>query len=295
VTLVIDPSAVAKSFRQELREQIKKMPEPLRLIGFLSSDYPPSITYSTYTKTGCDDVGIQFELRRVDRLKLEQEIEKANDDETVHGIIIYYPVFGSSQDDYIKDVVKPEKDVEGLHTFWTRKLYHNDRYVDAAKIKKALLPCTPLAIVKLLEISGEIQDIPEPLRGKKVTIFNRSEVVGRPLASMLSNDGAEVYSFDVSGPIGFRKSGQFETKITRKDALAVSDIVITGVPSREFPLVSAKELKKGVVCINFSTFKNFSDDVQQFAKIFIPRVGPMTVTMVLRNTLRLHINNLKKD
>ena len=80
---------------------------------------------------------------------------------------------------------------------------------------------------------------------------------------------------------------------SRQEALAQSDIVITGVPSREFPLVTAKEIKQGALCINFSTLKNFSDDVMGKAGTFVPRVGPMTVTMALRNTLRLY-NNFHK-
>jgi methylenetetrahydrofolate dehydrogenase (NADP+)/methenyltetrahydrofolate cyclohydrolase len=68
---------------------------------------------------------------------------------------------------------------------------------------------------------------------------------------------------------------------------AAADIVITGVPSRSFPLVAAREIKAGAVCLNFSTLKNFDPDIVDKASVWIPRVGPMTVTMALRNTLRL--------
>jgi methylenetetrahydrofolate dehydrogenase (NADP+)/methenyltetrahydrofolate cyclohydrolase len=81
-----------------------------------------------------------------------------------------------------------------------------------------------------------------------------------------------------------------ETRVGRAEALATADIVVTGVPSRDFPLVSAAELKPGAVCLNFSTLKNFHEDVVEKAGVFIPRVGPMTVTMALRNTLRLYRN-----
>ncbi len=121
-------------------------------------------------------------------------------------------------------------------------------------------------------------------------MFNRSDVVGRPLASMLANDGAEVYSFDIEGPLLFRAERQEPTGISRAEALAAADIVITGVPSRAFPLVSAAEVRLGAVCVNFSTLKNFADDIEEKASVFIPRVGPMTVAMGLRNTLRLYEN-----
>lgn len=69
------------------------------------------------------------------------------------------------------------------------------RYIDTAKTKKCVLPCTPLAVVKALEhLDVYDHGLPEGnrLRGKKVTVINRSEVVGRPLAAMLANDGAQV-------------------------------------------------------------------------------------------------------
>ena len=60
--------------------------------------------------------------------------------------------------------------------------------------------------------------------------------------------------------------------------------MITGVPSRAFPLVRADEIREGADCLSFSTLKNFEDDVAEKARVFVPRVGPMTVTMALRNT-----------
>lgn len=283
---MIDPTAVAAKYREQLRSEIKALPERLKLVGFLCADSGPSATYANYTATGCADVGIGFELRHVNKLQMEDAILAANSDPQVHGILVYYPVFGTQQDNYIKDLVEPAKDIEGLTTFWARRLYANRRHLDDEKTKKAVLPCTPLAIVKLLEAAG----LKPPLNGLKVCIFNRSEVVGRPLASMLANDGAEVYSFDIDGPLRFSGQTVGETDITRSRALATADVVITGVPSRSFKLVEAEEIRPGSICLNFSTLKNFHDDISEKAAVFIPRVGPMTVTMALRNTLRLYRN-----
>merc|ERR1719161_2253913 len=105
--------------------------------------------------------------------------------------MIYYPVFGSrpcfhggSMDDYLRDTVAIEKDVEGLCHFYRRSLYRNRRYVDEGRTKQCVLPCTPLPVGNRMS-------------GKTVAIVNRSEVVGRPLAAMLANDGATVYSVDI--------------------------------------------------------------------------------------------------
>jgi len=289
----IDASAVAREFRDQLREQVARLPVPLTLAGFLATEAAPSRTYADYTRIGCEDLGIRFDLREVAKLEVEDAIRRANDDPTVHGIIVYYPIFALERDRFIQDLVDQRKDIEGLNSFWARKLYRNERFVDAAKTQKAILPCTPLSVLKLLEAAGCMASPAHgsgPLGGKRIAVFNRSEVVGRPLACMLANDGAEVYSFDIDGPLLFRGAHQEATRISRAEALAAADIVITGVPSRAFPLVSAAEVRSGAVCVNFSTLKNFADDIETKASVFIPRVGPMTVAMGLRNTLRLYEN-----
>jgi methylenetetrahydrofolate dehydrogenase (NADP+)/methenyltetrahydrofolate cyclohydrolase len=297
VTRIVDPAEVAATFRDELRREIRALPEPLLFVGFLAADHGPSATYAEYTRRGCDDVGVRFELRPVKKLDAEGAILDANADPRVHGVFIYYPVFGTEHDVYLRDLVDPGKDVEGLHSFWARCLYTNKRFIDDAKTKKAILPCTPLAILKLLDVAGASRvGQSRPLAGVRAVVFNRSEVVGRPLASMMANDGAEVVSFDIDGAELFRPAPEdgahteAETTIDRAAALANADVIVTGVPSRAFPLVRADEIRDSAVCLNFSTFKNFEEAVAQKARVFVPRVGPMTVTMALRNALRLYRN-----
>ena len=243
------------------------------------------------------ELGIHFELRKFPRLEAEAAIRSANADPAVHGIMVYYPIFATEHDAYLRDLVDPGKDIEGLHSSWARLLYENRRFVDAEKTRKAILPCTPLAILKLVEAAGFFHERGRPLEGRTVSVFNRSEVVGRPLASMLAHDGAHVYSFDVDGPLAFEPPPDAdgahrlsESPITRAEALAASDIVITGVPSKDFPLIRGDELRAGSLCINFSTYRNFADDISGKAACFVPRVGPMTVLMVIRNALRLRRN-----
>jgi methylenetetrahydrofolate dehydrogenase (NADP+)/methenyltetrahydrofolate cyclohydrolase len=107
---------------------------------------------------------------------------------------------------------------------------------------------------------------------------------------MFAHDGAKVYSFDIDGVLTYQDRSVSDTSISRAEALAESDAVVTGVPSHDFPLIRARELKRGVVVVNFSTCKNVDDDVIEVAQAFLPRVGPITVAMLLRNTLRLFTN-----
>jgi methylenetetrahydrofolate dehydrogenase (NADP+)/methenyltetrahydrofolate cyclohydrolase len=295
VTKIIDPSQVAEAFRAELRARVAAIETPLKLVGLLATDFGPSATYASYTEKACVDTGVAFELRRVQRLEMEREIEAVNQDPMAHGIMIYYPIFGVELDNYLKDQVSPQKDVEGLSSYWMKKLYRDERFIQDRSSKKAILPCTPLAIIKLLDAAGvTVASVNSatgpPLEGKTVTVFNRSEVVGRPLAAMLAHDGARVLSFDIGGPLVFSSQGMEETNLSRRAALEQSELVVTGVPDRNFALIQASEIRSDAVCINFSTIKNFDDAAREKARIFIPRVGPMTVTMALRNTIRLFEN-----
>ncbi len=90
--------------------------------------------------------------------------------------------------------------------------------------------------------------------------------------------------------VQFTPDGVLETDVTRAEALASSSVVITGVPSRAFPLVDADELAAGTIGLNFSTLRNFTDAARDAVDVYVPRVGPMTVTMVLRNATRLYQN-----
>ena len=285
---IVDPAEIAKKYLQRLKESVTRLERNMHVVGFIASDDPPSVSYANATRRVFTDAGFNYDLRHVKRLELEAEIIKANADEDVHGIFIYFPVFSNQEDDYLRNLVHYTKDIEAGSLYWTRKLDTNDRSAtDQDTNKKALIPCTPLAIVKVLDDIGEYGDGDLPLTGKKITIFNRSQVIGRPLAIMMSNDGAMVLSFDEHGPLEFKAGTPKETSLDRSSALAQSDIIITGVPGSDFELVKPEEVPDDAVCINFSSEQNFTEDVKSHVRAFIPRVGPMTVAMCMRNTIRL--------
>ena len=210
--------------------------------------------------------GVMYELREVDREELETLLIEANDDNNVDGVIVYYPIFNGRQDQYLQQIPDIRKDVEGLSHRYIFKLYHNERYLDEGQTQKCILPCTPLAIVKILDHIGVYKTIlpfGNRLYGRTITVINRSETVGRPLAAMLANDGASVYSVDVAGVQQFTRGEGIKKKMhevverpnwTLEQCLALSDVVISGVPGSAFE-VSTRQLKEGAVCINFSTEK----------------------------------------
>ena len=74
------------------------------------------------------------------------------------------------------------------------------------------------------------------------------------------------------------------------EALHEAQIVITGVPNNNFALIKPGEINDGAICVNFSSVNNFSKDISTKTDTFIPRIGPMTVAMCMRNVLRLYQN-----
>ncbi|NTW51272.1 MAG: bifunctional methylenetetrahydrofolate dehydrogenase/methenyltetrahydrofolate cyclohydrolase [Chlorobiaceae bacterium] len=288
----INPADTAAFFRDIVKKEILEDGLQINIAGILASTDPASITYCNYARAGCEDVGINFMQINADPDSIVPILSEVNSDRNIHGIFIYYPVWGDVRDGDIRDTVSPQKDVEGLTSYWIRKLYANERFDGEQNQFKAILPCTPLAIIKLLEQTDAYMPYGLPFRGKTITVFNRSEVVGKPLAYMLSNDGAKIYSFDIHGGVVIDNYGSQPEAgpVTREMALRNSDVVITGVPSRQFEKIRASELKPGAVCLNFSSVQNFDGDAKAVAGRYIPRVGPMTVAMCMRNALQLYRN-----
>lgn len=127
------------------------------------------------------------------------------------------------------------------------------------------------------------------MKDRIVTIINRSEVAGRPLAVLLANEGAKVYSVDEHSVQAFTKSITQDTELKVSQVIPKSDIVITGVPTPKYK-VPTKLLKPGVIAVNFSTFANFEPDVSSKASYFVPSIGKVTVIMLERNLLALYDN-----
>jgi methylenetetrahydrofolate dehydrogenase (NAD+) len=242
--------------------------------------------------------GFDFDLRRVDKDELEEKIMDANDDDAVDGMIVYYPIFpgNPTHDKYIQETVSLQKDVEGLCHKHLYNMYHNIRTLDPPQnLKKSILPCTPLAVVKILEylqIYNPMLAYGNRLYGKTITVINRSEVNGRPLAALLANDGAKVYSVDITGVQLFtrgqgikarRHEVQDKTGWDLKDCLPLSDVIIGGVPVESYK-VPIDLVREGAVCINFSSFRNFDGPaVKEKASIYVPSVGKVTIAVLLRN------------
>ncbi|KAG8761775.1 hypothetical protein FRC11_013168 [Ceratobasidium sp. 423] len=340
---LLKADGIAAKFRTEIEQALAEpnaRTRKPRLLGILSTSSAPSRSYAQFTKKTCEAIGIEFVLKEVggaveggvDGEGAEEAIIEANEDQSIDGIMVYYPIFGGSQlrkDHYLQQVVSPFKDVEGLHVKFHYNLYHNIRFIRPQSLVglptsesptapapaaeapegyvKSIIPCTPLAIVKALEAIGvynAILDYGDRAYGRTVTIINRSEVVGRPLAALLANDGARVFSADIDSIQEYTKrpatSANGSEKLKRynprhvvhpcplslEQCLAISDVVVSAVPSATYK-VPTEWLKGGCICVNVASEKNFQSDVREKASLYIPAVGKVTQMMLLRNLLRL--------
>ncbi|GAV51932.1 hypothetical protein ZYGR_0AF04040 [Zygosaccharomyces rouxii] len=305
-------SKISKIYVEEITSKIKAIenirPNGPLLVGFLANGDPAAEMYASWTKKTSEEMGFRYELRRIDEKDfLEEAIIEANRDPQVDGIMVYYPVFGNAQDQYLQQVVAKEKDVEGMNHVYYQNMYHNIRYLDTENTLKSILPCTPLAIVKILEylkVYNNLLPQGNRLYGKKCVVVNRSEIVGRPLAALLANDGAIVYSVDVDNiqkftrgeGLKFKKHhvedlGAFSADLL-KQCCSEADVIVTGVPSESYKFPT-EFIKEGAVCINFSSNKNFDESVKSKASLYVPMTGKVTISMLLRNMLRLIENSEK--
>jgi len=126
--------------------------------------------------------------------------------------------------------------------------------------------------------------------------------VGRPLAALLANDGACVYSVDANNVQQFHRGQGLRKRRhevvdvagwTVENCLPLSDVVISGVPGHGYK-VPLGLLRDGAICINFSSEKNFAPQVKEKASIYVPAIGRVTIVILLRNLLRI-MNNRQGD
>eukprot|EP00980_Cylindrotheca_fusiformis_P015361 scaffold4306_cov154-Cylindrotheca_fusiformis.AAC.7 len=303
----VNSGVVAKQFREEIKAKVDSMKkqgiEPPLLVGLLANKDPAAKQYAEWTGKACQNDGLRYELRTIDDpIDVENALIDANEDPAVHGIIVYYPIFGQeesfsgeSQDDYLRDSVSHKCDVEGLCHLYRSNLYRNVRFLDPPmNTQKCLLPCTALSVVKILEECPGCYDkkskpIGRHMEGKIVTIVNRSEIVGRPLAAMLANDGATVYSVDINSIYMFKGGRVHPCDETPESCVRKSSIVVTGVPTKAYRMPT-EWIRPNTTVVNVASFKNVDEEslLKIPGVVYIPMVGKVTVAMLERNLMRLY-------
>lgn len=272
---IIDGLTVSQYIKERLKIEIEdliKLGKTPCLATILTGDDPPSIIYVNNKQKSANSIGIKTLDYRLDKSVSEKEliqiIEKLNSDPAVHGILLQLPLPDHLDENKVINKIDPSKDVDGL-TFVNAGLLISNH----AK----LIPCTPLGIMELLHYYDLNLD------GLSVLIINRSNLVGKPLVSLLLEKNATVTVAHTH----------------TKDLAHFSqhaDIIITAVGKRESFILTAEMIKEGAIIIDVGTNRvngklcgdiDF-DKVKKKAGYVTPvpgGVGPMTICMLLKNTV----------
>jgi len=268
-----------KIIAQSVKDRVKKAAEELRTQGIdpclatvLIGDNPASATYVKNKHKACQEVGIITKDHKLDanitQLELTNIIDKLNTDNSVHGILVQLPLPEQLDEFATTSRISPVKDVDGLTPY----------NVGLLVMKKAVLvACTPSGIMEMFDYHKI------SLEGKNVVLINRSNLVGKPLYHLLLEKNATV--------ITCHSKTKNLTEICQS-----ADIIITAVGDRNRFTLTPEMIKKGgiVIDVAISRFQeklvgdSDYDQIIQKASFATPvpgGVGPMTVAMLLKNTI----------
>ncbi|MCH1596283.1 MAG: bifunctional methylenetetrahydrofolate dehydrogenase/methenyltetrahydrofolate cyclohydrolase FolD [Flavobacteriaceae bacterium] len=283
--VLIDGKATANQIKNEIAEEVKaitsKGERAPHLAAVLVGNDGASLTYVGSKVRSCEKVGFDSSLIRLPEETTEQEllakIEELNQDETLDGYIVQLPLPKHIDEEKVLLAIDPKKDVDG---------FHPSNFGRMALELETFIPATPFGIMQLIER----YDI--DTQGKHVVVIGRSHIVGRPISILMSQKGA--YG---NATVTVAHSRTKDLKALTQQA----DIIVSalGIPG----FVTADMVKEGVVIIDVgitrvedaSKEKGYYitgdvdfDSVAQKASYITPvpgGVGPMTIAMLLKNTL----------
>jgi methylenetetrahydrofolate dehydrogenase (NADP+)/methenyltetrahydrofolate cyclohydrolase len=271
---LIDGNALS----QQLRTQVSQGVAALKAQGItpglaviLVGDNPASQVYVRNKVKACEDTGMQSVLERhgadMSQAALLERIEALNQDPTIHGILVQLPLPAHIDAQRVIEAISPAKDVDGFHIASAGALMTG---------MPGFWPCTPFGCMKMLESIGY------SLKGKHAVVIGRSNIVGKPMALMLLQANATVT---------ICHSGTQNLKALTLQA----DVIVAAVGKRN--VLTADMVKPGAVVLDVGMNRNEAgklcgdvdfNGVREVASHITPvpgGVGPMTITMLMMNTL----------
>ena len=271
----IDGLEVAKSVKERVKKAVDELKkegiEPC-LATILVGNNPASATYVRNKHKACEEVGIITKdhnpSESISQNELNELIDSLNKDSKIHGILVQLPLPSQLDEFETTSKISPIKDVDGLTP-------HN---VGLLSMKKAILKaCTPSGIMEMFDHYGI------ELEGKNVVIINRSNLIGKPLYHMLLEKNATVITC------------HSKTK-NLKEISQNADIIISGVGDRSKFVLTPDLIKDGAVVIDVAISRidgklkgdaDYEEIIEKasFATPVPGGVGPMTVSMLLKNTV----------
>ncbi|MEK4426026.1 bifunctional methylenetetrahydrofolate dehydrogenase/methenyltetrahydrofolate cyclohydrolase FolD [Solibacillus sp. FSL K6-1523] len=268
-----------KEIGQEIRGEVAIRVEALKKQGLtpglaviLVGENPASKTYVANKQKSCEQIGMYSELIKLPEDTTEEnlldQIRTLNEREDIHGILVQLPLPKHINEDQVIATISPEKDVDGFSPVSVGKMMLG---------QETYLPCTPYGVMKLLEYSGI------EVAGKHAVIVGRSHIVGKPMGQLLlQKDATVTYTHSKTPNLpSFTKQ---------------ADIIIAAVGRANF--ITKEHVKEGAVVIDVGINRNEDNklcgdvdfaDVDGIASHITPvpgGVGPMTITMLLSNTVQ---------
>lgn len=272
---VIDGKKIAAEIQAEIEKDVAVLKERGKQPGLavvLVGDNQASRTYVRNKQKRTEAVGMKSVLielpETVSEKELLETVETLNHDDTIHGILVQLPLPKHISEDKVIDTISSEKDVDGFHPLSVGNLFIG---------KPTFLPCTPAGIIELIKSTGE------SIEGKKAVVIGRSNIVGKPVAQLLLQENATV-------TIAHSRTRDLEKVASEADIL----VVAIGIAK----FIKKEAVKEGAIVIDVGMDRDENnklcgdvdyDDVVSKAGYITPvpgGVGPMTITMLLANTLR---------
>lgn len=272
--IVISGKELADKIRADLKVRVnqfiaEKQVVP-HLVVILVGDNPASVSYVRGKQKGCEQTDMKSTLIKlpedISENELIQEIEKLNQDDSVHGILVQLPLPKHISENKIINTISVKKDVDGFSPINVGKMLLNE---------ECFLPCTPAGIIRM------IKEANIDINGKHAVVIGRSNIVGKPVSQLLLRENATVT---------ICHSRTKDLKSYTKEA----DILVAAIGKPRF--VTADMIKPGAIVIDVGVNRVVDklcgdvdyDNALSVAGYITPvpgGVGPMTITMLLENTL----------
>lgn len=275
---LLDGKLVSKQLFEQLKQEITDKNLKPKLVVIQVGNDPASSIYVRNKQKTAEKIGILSETIHVDESitqeKLITLVNKYNDDPTVNGILVQLPLPNHIDEQKILESIHPTKDVDGFHPLNVGKLNIG---------QQEMISSTPAGIIELLKYYHI------PIKGKHVVVIGRSNIVGKPLAHLLLNENATV-------TIAHSQTANLKS-LTKQ-----ADILIVAIGQTE--MITADYVKDNAVVIDVGINRtenglkddvNFNDVKSKVAWITpVPGgVGPMTITMLMSQTIQATKNHLK--
>lgn len=280
---IIDGKAISKQIREEIAAERAEFTAKCGITPGLAviivGEDPASQVYVRNKRKACDEVGFYSESYELSAETTQEELEalvdKLNADDKIHGILVQLPLPKHLDETRVLLKINPEKDVDAFHPYNVGKIMIGDY---------SFLPCTPAGVMALIERSGI------DVCGKKCVVIGRSNIVGKPMAMLLLHS---------HGTVTICHSRTRNLASICKEA----DILVAAIGKADF--VGADMIKEGAVVIDVGMNRkadgkltgdvNFAE-AEPLASYITPvpgGVGPMTITMLMQNTLTAAKNKVK--